>query len=141
MSDTTARAWYADQTKNSTHMVVDTHESVFVEAPGLTLQQVADEYLRGYVLGPDDDGSPIRFTVEQLDTPPAVTFSGLPNQPATPAPRRGRPPVAPHLTRAQVTIRLPQWMVDWMDEQASTDRTSLIEGAMLKRYKLKAPKS
>lgn len=141
MSDSTARTWFAGRTPASTHRVVDGTSDAFLEAPGLTLQEVADEYLRGYDLPPDDDGSPIRFTVEQLDTPPPWTFTGAPNQPATPAPRRGRPPTPPHLTRAQVTIRLPQWVVDWMDAQAGTDRTSLIEEAMLKRYKLKAPKS
>ena len=78
---------------------------------------------------------------QQLAPLASATFSGLPDQPATPAPRRGRPPTPPHLTRAQVTIRLPQWVVDWMDEQPDADRTSLIEEAMLKRYKLKAPKS
>lgn len=141
MSDTTARAWFAGRTPASTHVVTDGTSTAFIEAPGLTLQQVADEYLRGYDLPPDDDGSPIRFTVEQLAGPPAWTFIGVPNQPATPAPRRGRPPTPPHLTRAQVTIRLPQWVVDWMDKQTGTDRTSLIEEAMLKWYKLKAPKS
>ena len=90
MSASTARAWYAGRTPASTHRVVDGTSDAFIEAPGLTLQEVADAYLRGYTLPPDDDGSPIRFTVEQLEPLASGTFSGLPDQPATPAPRRGR---------------------------------------------------
>jgi len=50
----------------------------------------------------------------------------------------GRPP-APHgLRRVNVPLRLPEWLVQWMAEQAETP-AELIEAALLKAHKLKAP--
>lgn len=140
MSKTLPIAWTTRATATTSHRVVDGAGVWCAEARGLTLQQVADAYLTDYEL-PDDDKSPVRFTVETADGSASVAFSGRPNEQAIPAPRRGRPPVAPHMARVQVAIRLPHWLVEWIDAQPDADRTSIIETAIVKHHKLKAPKS
>ena len=51
----------------------------------------------------------------------------------------GRPPAPPALRRVNVPVRLPAWLVEWMAQQPETPAT-LIEAALLKAHKLKAPK-
>lgn len=52
----------------------------------------------------------------------------------------GRPVAEPHLRRVIVPVRLPAWLVEWIDAQGTT-RADVIERALLKAHKLKAPKS
>ncbi len=51
----------------------------------------------------------------------------------------GRPPAAPHLQRVNVPLRLPRWLVEWIDAQPGF-RTNVIQDAILKAHKLKPPK-
>lgn len=51
----------------------------------------------------------------------------------------GRPPAAPHLQRINVPLRLPRWMVEWIDAQGGA-RSDVIEAAIVKANRLKAPK-
>ena len=51
----------------------------------------------------------------------------------------GRPPVLPGLRRINVPLRLPEWLVQWMAEQAKTP-AELIESALLKTHKLRPPR-
>ena len=51
----------------------------------------------------------------------------------------GRPPALPGLRRVNVPVRLPAWLVQWIDAQAGT-RADVIESALLKAHKLRAPK-
>ena len=48
----------------------------------------------------------------------------------------GRPPAPPGLLRVNVPLRLPEWLVQWMSEQAETP-AELIEAALLKAHKLR----
>jgi hypothetical protein len=50
----------------------------------------------------------------------------------------GRPPAPPHLQRINVPLRLPRWMVEWIDAQPGT-RADVLEAALTKVHKLKAP--
>jgi hypothetical protein len=52
----------------------------------------------------------------------------------------GRPPAPPGLRRVNVPLRLPSWLVEWIDSQPGT-RAELIEAAVLKAHKLKAPRA
>ncbi|MEY2656187.1 MAG: hypothetical protein RLZZ524_3215 [Pseudomonadota bacterium] len=52
----------------------------------------------------------------------------------------GRPPAAPHLQRVNVPLRLPSWLVEWIDAQGGT-RADVIEAALLKAHRLRAPKA
>lgn len=51
----------------------------------------------------------------------------------------GRPPAPPQLQRVNVPLRLPRWLVEWIDQQEAT-RAELIEAALLKAHKLRPPK-
>lgn len=51
----------------------------------------------------------------------------------------GRPPAPPHLQRVNVPLRLPRWLVEWIDAQHGT-RANVIEGSVMKANKLKPPK-
>lgn len=51
----------------------------------------------------------------------------------------GRKPAAAHLARVSVPLRLPAWLVEWIDTQPGP-RAALIEAALLKAHKLKAPR-
>jgi hypothetical protein len=62
----------------------------------------------------------------------------------------GRPPAEPHLQRINVPLRLPRWLVDWMDAHRVYNRklfqagkpgtrAEVIEAALIKAYRLKAP--
>ena len=52
----------------------------------------------------------------------------------------GRPPAPPGLRRVNVPLRLPEWLVQWMAEQADTP-AELIEAALLKAHKLRPPRA
>jgi len=52
----------------------------------------------------------------------------------------GRPPAPPGLRRVNVPLRLPEWLVRWMAEQAETP-AELIEAALLKAHKLRPPRA
>jgi len=45
-----------------------------------------------------------------------------------------------HKTRDTITLRLPRWMIRWLDENTGMSRTFLIEFAIRKAFKLKEPK-
>jgi hypothetical protein len=51
----------------------------------------------------------------------------------------GRPPPLPGQRRVNVPLRLPEWLVEWIDAQGST-RAEVIEAALMKAHKLKEPK-
>jgi len=51
----------------------------------------------------------------------------------------GRPPAPPQMQRLNVPLRLPRWLVEWIDQQEAT-RAELIEAALLKAHKLRPPK-
>jgi hypothetical protein len=51
----------------------------------------------------------------------------------------GRPPAPPQLQRVNVPLRLPRWLVEWIDRQEGT-RADVIKAALLKAHKLRAPK-
>lgn len=52
----------------------------------------------------------------------------------------GRPLAPEMLKKRMVSIRLPEWLIQWMDEQPKTNRAVLIEQALSKLHKLKPPK-
>ena len=52
----------------------------------------------------------------------------------------GRPPAPPGLRRVNVPLRLPEWLAQWMTEQAETP-AELIEAALLKAHKLRPPRA
>ena len=51
----------------------------------------------------------------------------------------GRKPADPNLARVAVPVRLPRWLAEFVDEQDGT-RADVIEAALLKAHKLKAPR-
>ena len=51
----------------------------------------------------------------------------------------GRPPAPPGLRRVNVPVRLPEWLAEWLAERRETP-ASLIEAALLKVHKLRAPR-
>ena len=52
----------------------------------------------------------------------------------------GRPHAPPGLRRVNVPLRLPEWLAQWMAEQAETP-AELIEAALLKANKLRPPRA
>jgi len=52
----------------------------------------------------------------------------------------GRPPMPALLKKRMVSIRLPEWLIQWMDEQPNTNRAILIENSLSDQHRLKAPK-
>jgi hypothetical protein len=51
----------------------------------------------------------------------------------------GRPPIPVRLKKRMVSIRLPEWLLSWMDEQADTNRAELIETALKEKHGIKPP--
>lgn len=51
----------------------------------------------------------------------------------------GRPPAPELLKKTPRSIKLPEWLWRWMDEQPDTNRALLIEDAVTRRHKLRAP--
>ena len=54
-------------------------------------------------------------------------------------PKRGRPPVAPELLKVQLGLKLPRWLIDWLDTREES-RAELIEDALRDRHRLTPPK-
>ena len=50
----------------------------------------------------------------------------------------GRKPSPPELKKEPISVKLPKWLLDWMREQPES-RAVLIEEALKRRHKLKAP--
>ena len=50
----------------------------------------------------------------------------------------GRPPAPPMLKKEHISVKLPKWLIEWMDGQPES-RAVLIEDAICKRHKLKPP--
>lgn len=50
----------------------------------------------------------------------------------------GRKPVAPELKKEPISIKLPKWLIDWMDAQESS-RPLLIEEALRRQHGIRAP--
>jgi hypothetical protein len=50
----------------------------------------------------------------------------------------GRKPSPPALLKIPVSIKLPRWLVEWMDAQ-HLSRAVLIEEALQKQYKIDPP--
>lgn len=51
----------------------------------------------------------------------------------------GRPQIAPELKKVPNTVKLSQWVTDWLNEQDEA-KAVLIEEAVIKAYKLKPPR-
>ncbi len=50
----------------------------------------------------------------------------------------GRKPAPPMLKKEPISLKLPRWLIEWMDDQPES-RAVLIEEAMKRRHKLKPP--
>ena len=50
----------------------------------------------------------------------------------------GRKPMAPKLKKMPMALKLPQWLIEWMDTQPES-RAFLIEEALRKMHKIKPP--
>lgn len=50
----------------------------------------------------------------------------------------GRKPSPPELLKAPISIKLPRWLIEWLDTQPES-RAVLIEDAMRRRHKIKPP--
>ena len=51
----------------------------------------------------------------------------------------GRPRSPKMLKKRPVSIRLPEWLIQWMDNQPGTNRAVLIEESLQKLHKIKPP--
>lgn len=51
----------------------------------------------------------------------------------------GRPPAPELLKKTPRSVKLPEWLWRWMDEQPGTNRALLIEDAVTRRHNLRAP--
>ena len=50
----------------------------------------------------------------------------------------GRPPAPPMLKKEPISVKLPKWLIEWMDGQHES-RAVLIEEALRKVHKLRPP--
>ena len=50
----------------------------------------------------------------------------------------GRKPTAPNLKKMPIAVKLPQWLLDWIDTRDES-RAVLIEDALKRRHKIKPP--
>jgi hypothetical protein len=50
----------------------------------------------------------------------------------------GRKPVEPALKKEPIYIKLPKWLLEWMDAQEES-RPNLIEDAMRQHYDIRPP--
>ena len=50
----------------------------------------------------------------------------------------GRKPVPPELKKEPISIKLPRWLIDWLDTQEDS-RPKLIEEAMRRYYNIYPP--
>lgn len=50
----------------------------------------------------------------------------------------GRPLTPPLLKKAPISLKLPRWLIEWMDDQTES-RAVLIEDALKRRHKINPP--
>lgn len=50
----------------------------------------------------------------------------------------GRKPLPPELLKVPISIKLPRWMIEWMDKQPAS-RAVLIEDALQMQHKISPP--
>lgn len=50
----------------------------------------------------------------------------------------GRPTIAPELKKKSISLKIPNWLNNWLDEQEES-KISLIEKALLEQYRLSPP--
>lgn len=50
----------------------------------------------------------------------------------------GRKPAPPMLKKEPISLKLPRWLIEWMDDQPES-RAVLIEDALKRRHKIKPP--
>lgn len=50
----------------------------------------------------------------------------------------GRPAIAPELKKKSISLKIPTWLNEWLDEQ-SESKVSLIEKALFSQYNLTPP--
>lgn len=50
----------------------------------------------------------------------------------------GRKPVPPELKKMPISIKLPKWLIDWMDTQEES-RPNLIEEALRRQHGIAPP--
>ena len=50
----------------------------------------------------------------------------------------GRKPAPQMLKKEPISLKLPRWLIEWMDDQPES-RAVLIEDAIKRRHKLKPP--
>ena len=51
----------------------------------------------------------------------------------------GRPPAPPLLKKESIHIKLPKWLILWMDDQPGMNRAVLIENALKKVHGIEPP--
>ena len=51
----------------------------------------------------------------------------------------GRKPIAAHLKKQPIGMKLPSWLIAWLDDQ-DPSRAVTVEEALIKVHKLKPPK-
>lgn len=98
----------------------------------------------GTAYGPADtlpDGTRAAdWAVEHLADDPALSLFIASMPPDQRPKRQGRTGPLPradrHLVKQAVSIRLPRWLIDWMDDQTDS-RAVLIEKALRAHYKIK----
>jgi hypothetical protein len=52
----------------------------------------------------------------------------------------GRPTAPAELKKRLISIRLPEWLIKWMDDQPETNRAILIEEALQKIHSINPPR-
>lgn len=52
--------------------------------------------------------------------------------------KRGRPPIARELRKEQIGLKLPRWLIDWLDTREES-RAELIEDALRTKHRLTPP--
>ena len=50
----------------------------------------------------------------------------------------GRKPVSPELKKEPISIKLPKWLIDWMDTKEES-RPYLIEEALRRQHSIRPP--
>lgn len=72
--------WQTSTPSDATHSANDGVVTYYAVAPGLTLDRVATEFLRGYDAA--EDAGDVEFAVTDLRTEDSLNFRGQPNQEA-----------------------------------------------------------
>ena len=54
-------------------------------------------------------------------------------------PGAGRPPAPTELKKRMISIRLPEWLLIWMDKKPDTNRAVLIEDALKAVHNIEPP--